>query len=443
MAKPRRKKHPEGLHQAQITKLSHDGRGICLVDGKTTFLDNALPGETVKFRFTAAFARYNEGIAEEILTASAERIQPKCKYFSICGGCSLQHMSTHSQQELKQQTLLEQFQHFGKTEIPELLPTLTAQDWGYRRKARLSVRYVEKKQKVLVGFREKRSNFLADIDYCEVLHPDAAKLILPLKQLIHTLDCYKDIPQIEVAVDQSHVALVFRHMQPLSEADLTKLLDFGKLHQIYLYLQPGGVDSTHLLYPQNISPFLHYEFPEHNINQSFLPSDFAQVNLELNRQMIQRALDLLALQASDKVLDLFCGFGNFTLPIARHVAQVTGVEGSNTSIERAKNNAVANQIHNTAFYCANLDESFIHLPWAKTHYDKILLDPPRSGAENCVQHIEIFKAKKIVYISCNPATLARDTGILLQKGYKIISAGIMDMFPHTNHVESMAVFENG
>lgn len=441
MAKPRRKKYPEGLHEAQISKLSHDGRGICQIDGKTTFIDNALPGEIVKFRYSAAFGRYNEGIAEEIIVPSAERIQPKCKHFSICGGCSLQHMSATSQRQLKQQTLLEQFQHFGKTEIAEILPALTAEEWGYRRKARLSVRYVEKKQKVLVGFREKRSSFLADIDYCEVLHPDAAKLITPLKELILTLECYKDIPQIEVAVDQTHVALIFRHMQPLSAADEAKLIAFAKIQNIYLYLQPNKVESIHLLYPENASPFLHYEFPEHKITQSFLPSDFAQVNLELNRQMIQRALDLLALQATDRVLDLFCGFGNFTLPMARHASQVVGVEGSISSIERANSNAVNNHIENTDFYVANLDESFLHLPWAQSKYDKILLDPPRSGAEMCVQHIELFDAKKIVYISCNPATLARDTGILLQKGYTLVSAGIMDMFPHTNHVESIAVFE--
>lgn len=441
MSKPRRKKYPGGLHEAEITKLSHDGRGISLVEGKTTFIDNALPGEKVKFRYTAAFGRYNEGIAEEIIVSSSERIQPLCKHFSICGGCSLQHMSSASQRQLKQRTLLEQFQHFGKTEVPEILPTLSAKEWGYRRKARLSVRYVEKKQKVLVGFREKRSNFLADIDYCEVLHPDAAKLISPLKEFILTLECYKDIPQIEVAVDQTHVALIFRHMQPLSETDRNKLIAFAKLHSIYLYLQPDKVESIYLLYPENTSPFLQYEFPEYAITQRFLPSDFAQVNLELNRQMIQRALDLLALQPTDTVLDLFCGFGNFTLPMARNSAHVVGVEGSTASIERANSNAVLNQIANVSFYVANLDESYLHLAWAKRQYDKILLDPPRSGAEMCVQNIEVFDAKKIVYISCNPATLARDTGILLQKGYTLITAGIMDMFPHTNHVESIAVFE--
>lgn len=441
MAKLRRKKYPDGLHEATISKLSHDGRGISLVEGKTTFIENALPGEIVRFRYTAAFGRYNEGIAEDIMLSSAERIQPKCKHFSICGGCSLQHMSGEAQRKLKQQTLLEQFQHFAKTDVPNLLPTLIAEEWSYRRKARLSVRYVEKKQKVLVGFREKRSNFLADIDYCEVLHTDAAKLISPLKDLILTLECYQAIPQIEVAVDQTHVALIFRHMQPLSETDRNKLLAFAKLQGIYLYLQPEKVESIHLLYPENSSPFLYYEFPEHGITQRFLPSDFAQVNLELNRQMIQRALNLLSLKPTDTVLDLFCGFGNFTLPMARHAGHVVGVEGSSTSIERANANAFMNQITNVSFNVANLDKSFLHLPWAKSKYDKILLDPPRSGAEMCVQHIELFAAKKIIYISCNPATLARDTGILLQKGYKLISAGIMDMFPHTNHVESIAVFE--
>ncbi len=440
MSRHRKKKYPEGLHEVQIMKLSHDGRGIAVINEKTVFIDNALPGEIVKFRYTSAFSRFSEGVAEEILVAAAERIAPKCKYFNICGGCSLQHLSTTSQRELKQQTLIDQFKHFGKTEIKEILPPLTANDWGYRRKARLSVRYVEKKQKVLVGFREKRSNYLADIDYCEVLYPTAAILIAPLKELILTLESFKDIPQIEVAVDQTNVALIFRHMQPLSSSDLAKLIEFAKKYSVYLYLQPNTPESIHLVYPEKNSGLLHYQFPEHNITQAFLPSDFAQVNLELNYQMINQTLALLNLKPTDTVLDLFCGFGNFTLPIAQHCAHVVGVEGSATAIERANYNAKLNNITNAQFYCANLDELCSHLAWAKTTYDKLVLDPPRSGAETCVKNIEVFQAKQIIYISCNPATLARDTGILLQKGYKLIKGGIMDMFPHTNHVESIAMF---
>lgn len=439
----RRKKLPEGLHEGVIKTLSHEGRGIATIQDKTTFIDNALPGETVRFRYTGTYGKYDEGFAEEIVHPSPDRIIPKCPYFLTCGGCSLQHLTSLSQRQLKEHTLYEQLQYFGKTKIPELLEPLVAKEWGYRRKARLSVRYVEKKQKVLVGFREKHSHYLVDMDYCDVLHPNAAKLILPLKEFILTLDAFREIPQIEVAVDDKHVALVFRHMCTLSESDLHKLTQFAKTHQLFLYLQPKGPDTIHLLYPENTSPLLHYELSDYGITQTFMPSDFAQVNLELNYQMIKRTLDFLELNPHDLVLDLFCGFGNFTLPIAKHAAEVVGIEGSTASIERAQYNATLNHITNVEFHSADLNEPFEQHPWAKATYNKIVLDPPRSGAEYCVSHIERFKAERLVYISCNPATLARDTGILLQKGYTLIKAGIMDMFPHTNHVESIAVFNHG
>lgn len=441
MARKRRIRYPEGIHEATINKLSHDGRGIATIENKTTFIDNALPGETVKFRYTSAQSRYNEGVAEEILIASPERIEPKCEFFHLCGGCSLQHISPESQRALKQTTLLEQFKHFGNLDIPEILPALTANEWGYRRKARLGVRYVHKKEKVLVGFREKRSNFLAEISYCEVLHPDVAKLIEPLKVLIQDLEGFQTIPQIEVAVDQMKVALVFRHLEPLCAADLIKIKTFAANEGIYLYLQPKGLDSVHLLHPEHSSPLLSYEFPQHGITQYFMPSDFAQVNLEINYQMINRAIELLELKATDTVLDLFCGFGNFTLPMAKQCKKIIGIEGSDVSIQRAKYNANQNAINNAEFYCFDLNKDFSELSWAKVGYNKILLDPARSGAEACVKNIELFGAERIVYISCNPATLARDAGILVQKGYKLLKAGIMDMFPHTNHVESIAVFE--
>ncbi len=441
MARKRRLRYPEGIHQAYIETLSHDGRGIAKINGKTTFIDNALPAETVQFRYTSAQRKFDEGIAITIDNPSSHRVEPKCKFFDICGGCALQHLDIEQQHALKQNTLLEQFSHFGQIDVNDTFKPLIADVWGYRRKARLGVRYVHKKNQVLVGFREKRSNFIADINYCEVLHPDAAKLIEPLKQLINKLDAYQSIPQIEVAVDDDKVALVFRHLEPLSLEDLQQLQNFSHDKNIWLYLQPKGLDSIKLFYPQQSKSLLHYDFPQYNLTQYFNPSDFTQVNLQMNHLMIARALEALQLNAEDKVLDLFCGGGNFTLPMAPYCAEVTGVEGSQTSIERAKFNAQENHIKNVQFYCHDLTQDLKQFAFARENYHKILLDPARTGAENCVKHIELFCAELIVYISCNPATLARDAGILSQKGYKLKKAGIMDMFPHTNHVESIAVFE--
>lgn len=445
MSKRRRKRLPREPFSATIKGLTHDGRGITHINGKTTFIDGALPNEEVKFIYFATHGSYDEGYISEIIKPSLNRVTPKCKHFMNCGGCSLQHIPAKMQLELKQKTLLEQFKHFGEIEPEIILPPLTGPTWGYRRKARLSVKYVEKKGGVLVGFREKRSSYVAVITSCEVLHPDAAQLIEPLKVLIASLELYKEIPQIEIAVDDNRVALVIRHLQPFSDLDADLLEKFAKEHQLYLYLQPHGLDSISLFYPQDCSPLLTYTIPKNKnetIEFKFMPTDFSQVNFDINQKMIEQAIKLLDPQHDEQLLDLFCGIGNFTLPLAQHCAKVTGVEGSEISIARAQLNVKHNSISNTDFYIFDLTKDFSNEPWANKHYDKLLLDPPRSGALSIVEQIEKFDGlKRIVYISCNPATLARDAGILGNKGFKLTMAGVMDMFPHTTHVESIGVFD--
>jgi 23S rRNA (uracil1939-C5)-methyltransferase len=427
---------------AKIHSLSHDGRGIAIIDNKTTFVSGALPSETVTYTITQKRSHYHEANTLEIIEPSSERVTPPCQHFGLCGGCSLQHMSMGTQMQLKQQTLLDQFKHFGHVSPDILISPLNAMTTGYRRKARLGVKYVIKKSKVLVGFREKSSRYLADLERCIVLHPRVGEHLHELGHLISTLESYRDIPQIEVAMGDDDLALIFRHLTPLSPADKEKLMAFAEAHRIHLYLQPNPPEPIYKLWPEDQKHRLTYTLPDHQVEFLFHPLDFTQINLEMNRLMVNQAIHFLDLQADDHVLDLFCGIGNFTLPIARHVKQVTGIEGSMEMVERANDNAQHNHLQNSDFYAANLTELSIQAPWIKSNYDKILLDPPRVGAKEMLPHFKHFAAKKIVYISCNPATLARDAGELVhQYGYRLKQAGIMNMFPHTSHIEAMAIFE--
>lgn len=427
---------------AEVHSLSHDGRGIATLNNKTTFISGALPHETVTYKMTQKRSHYNEAETLEIITPSPKRITPPCSHFGLCGGCSLQHMSAEIQLELKQHTLLDQLKHFGKV-IPEsVIAPLNADITRYRRKARLGVKFVIKKNKVLVGFREKSSRYLADLEQCVVLHPSVGERLVALSQLVASLEAKCHIPQIEVAIGDSDAALVFRHMQPLSAADKEKLISFGKNDHFHIYLQPNSPEPVHKIWPQDNVERLTYTLPDYQLEFLFHPLDFTQINLEMNRIMVKQAIDLLELQPDETVLDLFCGIGNFTLPIAKQVKQVIGIEGSEEMVLRAKNNAAHNSIKNTTFYAANLETPTSQAPWIKNHYDKILLDPPRAGAKEMLSYINQFLAKKIVYVSCNPATLARDAGELVhQYGYHLKKAGVMNMFPHTSHIEAMAVFE--
>jgi len=428
--------------QVTIHGLSHDGRGIANILNKTTFIAGALPQESVTYRIHQKKSNYMEGEALEILTPSPERATPPCPHFGVCGGCSLQHMNIDLQTSLKEKTLLEQLTHFGKVTPKEVLSPLQSTGTGYRRKARLGVKFVIKKDKLLVGFREKSSRYLADLTQCKVLYPRVGEHLETFAALIRSMDCYMDIPQIEVAVGDETAALVFRHLKPLSADDLMKLSDFGKEHTFNIYLQPNPPAPVSKLYPSDGNDRLTYTLPDFDLEFLFHPLDFTQINLGMNRLMVRQAINLLELTPNDTVLDLFCGIGNFTLPIARHAKEVIGIEGAEEMTVRAGDNAAHNHIHNIQFFAANLMNPPVSAHWLNREYDKILLDPPRAGAIEILPHLARMNASRIVYISCNPATLARDAGELCNKyGYQLQKVGIMNMFPHTSHIEAMAVFE--
>lgn len=435
----RRQKLPQEAVTAAIESLSHDGRGIARIDGKTVFVDGALAGETVSFQYSRLRKSFDEARTVEVHDAAADRVDPKCRHFGVCGGCSLMHMAPEAQLEHKQATLAEHFAHFGNLTPETWLAPLTGPLWGYRRKARLGVKYVTKKEQVLVGFREKASPFIAQLNQCEVLDPRVGLRLTELGEMIAGLEAYNRIAQIEVAMDDEHVALVFRNLDSLSETDKQALIAYGEQHDIWVYQQPGGPHTVSPLWPEK--PQLSYA-PEPGLTLNFDPSDFTQVNAGINEKMIQRALELLDVQSDDRILDLFCGLGNFTLPLARRVAEVVGVEGDQALVRHAHNNATLNKLFNADFEQADLTQTELKdYPWAQKGFNKILLDPPRSGAFEVLHQLADLGAERLVYVSCNPATLARDAGELVNRhGYKMEAAGIMDMFPHTTHVESIAVF---
>ena len=434
----RRKPIPEGLFEASIDSLTSDARGVARIDGKATFINGALPGEEVQFRYTRCKSKYDEGEVEKIISASPDRVEPKCEYHLICGGCSLQHLSAEAQVQMKQQQLLDNFQQIGKVSPEEVLPPMMGDRWGYRRKARLGVRDVKAKGRVLVGFREQSNRYLADIHSCEVLHQSVGYRLDELSDLIGSMHGRQVIAQIEVAVSDDVTALVFRNLEPLDDYDLSILIDYAKQSGLIIYLQPGGVETTKVLWPE--SPSLSYVIPEYDIQIEFLPGDFTQVNASINQQMVMAAIDLLQIKPDESVLDLFCGLGNFTSVIARKAHRATGIEGDEGLVDRARKNAMNNHLDNIQFSVANLFEDISLQSWSHHQYDKLLLDPPRSGAQAVVEHINRIKPRRIVYVSCHPATLARDAGILVDSGYRLLQAGIMDMFPHTAHVESIALF---
>lgn len=433
---------PNELIETKIESLSHDGRGVATINCKTTFVMGALPNELVRCKITKKHRRYNDAQAIEIITPAPERTEPHCAHFGICGGCSMQHVDISAQVQLKQQVLIEQLKHFGKVTPETILPPLASKPWGYRRKARLGVRYIRKDEKIRVGFREKLSNHLTELTECPVLHPAVGTRLTALSELVRSLSQYEHIPQIEMAASDDAVALVFRHMRPLSADDLQKLKTFGEANQLQIYLQPNAPAAVHKIWPADNEIFLHYALPDYDLTMRFHPLDFTQVNGEINRLMIKQALELLQPSATDHVLDLFCGLGNFTLPLARTAAHVTGIEGSAEMVTRARENAAYNQLHNTEFAVANLMSPDPKSPWLRKKYQKILLDPPRTGAKEIIPHLARLGADRIVYVSCNPSTLARDAGDLVYNHqYKLKSVGVMNMFPHTSHIEAIALFE--
>ena len=442
----RKKRLPEEPVEVEITALSNEGRGIAHADERTVFIDQALTGERVLFKYTRLNKNIAEGRTVEVLQSSDLRVDAKCSAFEMCGGCSLQHMAPEAQVELKQDMLLDQLKHL-KVSPAEVLEPLLGPEYGYRHKARLGVRYVHKKEKVLVGFRERNSSFITETTRCEVLHPSVGEIISELAECINQLEAKRTIPQIEVAVGDNQTVLVFRHLEDLSEADRQLLSDFCQGHSLVCYLQAGKPDDLELLYPQQAEP-LYYMLAAagssaKNLKIEFQPSDFIQVNPEINKRMVANAINYLALKSTDTVLDLFSGLGNFSLAMAASCKQVTAVEGSLVMVKKARDNALLNNIGNTEFIYADLySEDILTAPWLKQKYNKILLDPPRSGAAAILPALKKMQAETIVYVSCHPATLARDAAVLVNElGYKLTKAGIMNMFPHTGHVESIAVFE--
>lgn len=438
----RKSRLPEEPVEVEITAMSNEGRGIAHIDDRTVFIDQALLGERVLFKYSRLTKNIAEGRTVEVLQASELRVEPKCEAFKMCGGCSLQHMSSEAQIELKQAMLLDQLKHLEVEPVETIVPLL-GPEYGYRHKARLGVRYVHKKEKVLVGFRERNSSFITETERCEVLHPSVGGIINELAECINLLEEKRTIPQIEVAIGDNQTVLVFRHLEALTESDRKILADFCETHSLVAYLQAGKPDDLELLYPAQVEP-LYYRLPVDDVELKieFQPSDFTQVNPEINKRMVANAIDYLELEDSDVVLDLFSGLGNFSLAMAGRCQQVTAVEGSLVMVKKARDNATLNNITNTEFIYADLySEEVLAAPWLKQKYDKILLDPPRSGALAILPMLKKMQAKVIVYVSCHPATLARDAAVIVKElGYTLSKAGIMNMFPHTGHVESIAVF---
>ena len=434
MGKSRRRREP---YQVSIENLSHEGRGVGRVNGKTVFVTGALPGEQVLARKTRGRKSFDEAIALEINEPNPDRVAPNCPHYDICGGCSLQHLHEDKQIAHKQNVLLELFAHHAGAEPEQLMPPLRGDAWHYRRRARLGVKHVEKKGGVLVGFREKASPYIADIHRCEVLHESIGYRLDEFRALIEKLSIKSKIPQLEVAVGDEHAAIIVRHLEGFTEQDLTQLKAFQAEFGISLYLQPKGEDSVHPL--DQSSRLLHYSLD--GISFQFTPSNFIQVNQAINRKMVERVIENLALESNDTVLDLFCGLGNFTLPMAKRVRHIHGVEGDPALVELAKLNAERNQIDNADFTAMNLADPDVLSKLRLADYNKLLLDPPRSGAEEIILASDLSNIELLVYVSCNPVTLARDAGHLLAShGYKLKKLGVMDMFPHTSHVESLAIF---
>ena len=425
-----------------IESLDHEGRGIARQDGKAIFVDGALPGETVEYASFRRKPSYELAHLVEVRKPSPARVTPPCPHFGVCGGCAMQHMEPSAQVAAKQRVLEDSLWHIGRVRPETVLPPIQGEPWGYRHRARLGVRKVEKKGGMLIGFHEKRSSYIADIRTCPILVPQVSALLVPLRELIGGLSIADRLPQVEIAVGEACTALVLRILQPLTGADERRLREFADRHGIVFYLQPKGPDSAVRFHPLP-GPRLSYTLPEFGLDMEFRPTDFTQVNHAVNRVLVGRALRLLDPRPGERIADMFCGLGNFTLPIARSGARVVGIEGSPALVRRGEASAAANGLaERVEFGVANLfdctGESLARLG----RFDKMLIDPPREGAIELVKALGDDAPGRIVYVSCNPATLARDAAVLVSvKGYRFVSAGAVNMFPHTAHVESIAVFE--
>ncbi|HEX5314038.1 MAG TPA: 23S rRNA (uracil(1939)-C(5))-methyltransferase RlmD [Gammaproteobacteria bacterium] len=422
----------------RIEGLSHEGRGVAHRDGKAVFVAGALPGETVRLGHERHHRRYDEADAAEVLAPAAERVAPCCPHFGVCGGCALQHLSPAAQIAAKQDSLLANLKRLAGLEPRTLWPPLTGPAYTYRRRARLGLRYVQKKARVVVGFHEANGRYVTDSRVCPILVPPGDRLPEMLAQLVGGLDARERIPQVEFAAGDVAGALVFRLLGDASAADIARLIAFGREQDLSIWLQTGGLETLRLLHG---APLLGYALPEFGLSLHFLPTDFVQVNAAVNRAMVAAAIARLELGAKDRVLEFYCGIGNFSLALARSAGEVTSVEGDETLVRRARANAVANGIGNVAFHVADLDAPMSDAPWLAEACDAVLLDPPRTGARALVPQLARLAPRRILYVSCHPATLARDGEALAAAGFGLAAAGVADMFPQTAHAEAMALFE--
>ncbi len=430
------------METLKVESLDQEGRGIARRDGKAIFIEGALPGETVTYSVYRKKSSYEQATVVSVIQESALRVAPRCRHFGMCGGCSLQHFDARAQVAVKQRVLEDSLWRIGRVRPEQVLPAIHGPAWGYRHRARFAVRYVARKGGVLVGFHEKRSSYVADMDSCEVLPPRLSALIRPLRDLVGALSIRSRLPQIEVALGEGDDVLVLRVLEPLLPPDVELLNGFSKLHGVRLYLQPGGPETAAPLSAADDAD-LHYALPEFDLKIRFSPTEFTQVNPAVNGVLVRRALALLSPQSGERVADLFCGVGNFALAIARSGATVVGVEGSGALVRRAEQNTEANGLSALAsFVERDLYRSADKLLDGLGRFDRVLLDPPRDGAFDVVQALPEDGPRRLVYVSCNPGTLARDAGALTQlRGYRLSAAGVVNMFPHTAHVESIAVFD--
>ncbi len=429
--------------QGQIQSLTLEAQGVTRVDGKVYFVDGALPGETVEFEVKRSRRKHSHAKLLEIIERddSNGRVEADCEYFGVCGGCSFRHYEQTRQLEVKQQALLDAFERIGKVLPEQVIKPITG-DWlHYRRKARLGIRFVEKKGGALVGFREKNSSFITPLDQCLTLTKPLSALLPALASLVNQLSIKQKLPQIEIAQGDNQISLVFRHLEPLNQNDLDLMINFSMANNVQSYLQPKGLDSIHPLYPQSPEE-LFYELADCAVKFNFAATDFIQVNSQANQLLVNQAIEFLDLQHNDQVLDLYCGLGNFSLPIAQKCKSVLGVEGDKRLVDKAIANAKINNLDNVSFQQQDLSDQSVGFFWLNEKYNKVLLDPARSGAALICEQFTNYQPEKIVYVSCNPTTLARDANVLVNlAGYKLNQAGIINMFPHTAHIESIAVFE--
>jgi 23S rRNA (uracil1939-C5)-methyltransferase len=424
---------------AVVSALSHDGRGIAKLAGKTLFIEDALPGEEVTYRILKRRSDYDEARVIQVLKPSPERVTPRCPHFGVCGGCSLQHLEPAAQLASKQQTLLDNLKRIGGLEPDVLLPALIGPVWGYRRRARFSV-HKSATGRVSVGFKERDRPLVTELQHCDIADPKIGGMIAPLAEMLAELSIVDRVSQLDAAVGDDATVFMLQVLKAPSDADRAALAAFETRHGVRIYLQSGRAGSVTPL--QGEPAELHYQLPESGVDICFEPADFIQVNGEINRRLVSLALKELDTQPDENVLDLFCGLGNFTLPLARVAGKVMGIESETDLVGRARKNAESNGLDNVEFAQADLFAETQAGDWSRRPWARILLDPPRAGAREIIARFPKLKARRIVYVSCHPGTLARDAKILVaEQGWRLTKAGVLDMFPHTSHVESIAVFD--